>query len=101
MATGAELFARNWPIVVGMLKERSIPLATHDDTTTQDVDLGVGAGVRISEFPTTMEAASYARACGMKTVAGASKIVRGRSRSGCRSAPELQGDAPELRVFTH
>jgi alpha-D-ribose 1-methylphosphonate 5-triphosphate diphosphatase len=71
MATGAELFARNWPIVVAMLKERSIPLATHDDTTTQDVDLGVGAGVRISEFPTTMEAASYARACGMKTVAGA------------------------------
>ena len=89
MATGAELFARNWPIVVDMLKERSIPLATHDDTTTQDVDLGVGAGVRISEFPTTMEAASYARSCGMKTVAGAPNIVRGGSHSGGVSAAEL------------
>ena len=89
MATGAELFARNWPIVVEMLKERSIPLATHDDTTTQDVDLGVSAGVRISEFPTTMEAASYARACGMKTVAGAPNVVRGGSHSGGVSAAEL------------
>ena len=89
MATGAELFARNWPIVVEMLRERSIPLATHDDTTKQDVELGVGAGVRISEFPTTMEAASYARACGMKTVAGAPNIVRGGSHSGGVSAAEL------------
>jgi alpha-D-ribose 1-methylphosphonate 5-triphosphate diphosphatase len=89
MATGAELFARNWPIVVEMLKERSIPLATHDDTTKQDVDLGVNAGVRISEFPTTMEAASYARDCGMKTVAGAPNIVRGGSHSGGVSAAEL------------
>jgi alpha-D-ribose 1-methylphosphonate 5-triphosphate diphosphatase len=89
MATGAELFARNWPLVVQMLRDRSIPLATHDDTTTQDVDLGVAAGVMISEFPTTMEAASYARACGMQTVAGAPNIVRGGSNSGGVSAAEL------------
>jgi alpha-D-ribose 1-methylphosphonate 5-triphosphate diphosphatase len=89
MATGAELFARNWPLVVQMLRERSIPLATHDDTTKQDVDLGVAAGVMISEFPTTMEAASYARACGMQTVAGAPNIVRGGSNSGGVSAAEL------------
>ena len=89
MAIGAELFARNWPIVVKMFRERSIPLATHDDTTTQDVDLGVDAGVMISEFPTTMEAARHARACGMKTVAGAPNIVRGGSNSGGVSAAEL------------
>jgi alpha-D-ribose 1-methylphosphonate 5-triphosphate diphosphatase len=89
MATGPELFARNWPIVVKMLTERSIPLATHDDTTTQDVDLGVDAGVRISEFPTTIEAARYAHDCGMKTVAGAPNIVRGGSHSGGVSAAEL------------
>ena len=44
---------------------------------------------RVSEFPTTMEAASYARACGMKTVAGAPNIVRGGSHSGGVSAAEL------------
>lgn len=92
METGPALFARNWPIVVAMLKDRGIPLATHDDTTLDDVDLGVSAGARISEFPTTPEAARYARQRGMMTVAGAPNVVRGGSHSGGVSATELTLD---------
>ncbi len=92
IATGPALFAKNWPVVVAMLKERGIPLATHDDTTLADVDLGVDAGAGISEFPTTPEAARYARERGMSTVAGAPNIVRGGSHSGGVSATELTLD---------
>jgi alpha-D-ribose 1-methylphosphonate 5-triphosphate diphosphatase len=92
IATGPALFARNWPVVVAMLKERGIPLATHDDTTLADVDLGVEAGAGISEFPTTPEAARYARERGMMTVAGAPNVVRGMSHSGGVSATELTLD---------
>lgn len=92
MSTGPALFAKNWPVVVSMLKERGIPIATHDDTTHADVDLGVDAGARISEFPTTPEAARYAREQGMMTVAGAPNVVRGGSHSGGVSATELTLD---------
>ena len=92
METGPALFVKNWPIVVEMLKARHIPLATHDDTTEADVDLGVAAGANISEFPTTPEAARYARSKGMRTVAGAPNVVRGGSHSGGVSATELTLD---------
>jgi alpha-D-ribose 1-methylphosphonate 5-triphosphate diphosphatase len=92
ISTGPALFAKNWPVVVAMLNERGIPLATHDDTTLADVDLGVEAGAGISEFPTTPEAARYARERGMMTVAGAPNVVRGMSHSGGVSATELTLD---------
>jgi alpha-D-ribose 1-methylphosphonate 5-triphosphate diphosphatase len=92
MDTGPALFAKNWPVVVGMLNERKIPLATHDDTTPEDVELGVAAGARISEFPTTPEAARHAHKHGMMTVAGAPNVVRGGSHSGGVSATELTLD---------
>lgn len=92
MDTGPALFAKNWPVVVGMLNERKIPLATHDDTTPEDVELGVAAGARISEFPTTPEAARHAHKNGMMTVAGAPNVVRGGSHSGGVSATELTLD---------
>jgi alpha-D-ribose 1-methylphosphonate 5-triphosphate diphosphatase len=63
METGPALFAKNWPIVVEMLKARHIPLATHDDTTEADVDLGVAAGANISEFPTLRAFQRYAHSC--------------------------------------
>jgi alpha-D-ribose 1-methylphosphonate 5-triphosphate diphosphatase len=92
IATGPALFAKNWPVVVALLKERGVPLATHDDTTLADVDLGVDAGAGISEFPTTPEAARYARERGMMTVAGAPNVVRGQSHSGGVSATDLTLD---------
>jgi alpha-D-ribose 1-methylphosphonate 5-triphosphate diphosphatase len=88
-ATGPALVARNWPEIVEMFASRGIPLATHDDTTEDDVRMGLSSGVVISEFPTTVEAAAYAHKSGLATVAGAPNVVRGGSHSGGVSAAEL------------
>ncbi|KRB93152.1 alpha-D-ribose 1-methylphosphonate 5-triphosphate diphosphatase [Noviherbaspirillum sp. Root189] len=66
-----------------------VPLATHDDTTTDHVAEGVAEGVSISEFPTTLAAARAARAHGLGIIMGAPNVVRGGSHSGNVSAAEL------------
>lgn len=82
IATGRETAARNAPIVLDMLKSRNVPFATHDDTTVEHVMEGATAGAVISEFPTTIEAATAAKQRGLATVAGAPNVVRGGSHSG-------------------
>ena len=89
MELGPRNVERNWPLMVEMLRARGLPIATHDDTTEQDVDLAVLAGAAISEFPTTEEAARAAHAKGLKTVMGGPNIVRGGSHSGGASAASL------------
>lgn len=81
--------AKNWPLVVELFASRGIPIATHDDTTEDDVLAGVASGAVISEFPTTVEAARAAHRNGMATIAGAPNVVRGGSHSGGVSAAEL------------
>lgn len=66
-----------------------IALATHDDTTIEQVDEAVDLGAGMSEFPTTIEAAQRARDRGLATVAGAPNVVRGGSHSGNVSATDL------------
>lgn len=80
---------RMYPIVVEMFRSRDIPLASHDDTTVEHVEEGLAAGVVISEFPTTIEAATAAKERGLATVAGAPNVVRGGSHSGGVSVAEL------------
>ena len=82
VATGGGNAARNWPVVVEMFRARGVPLATHDDTTVEHVEAGRASGAVISEFPTTIEAATDAKARGLATVAGAPNVVRGGSHSG-------------------
>jgi len=77
------------PIVVEMFRSRSIPLASHDDTTVAHVEEGFAEGVVISEFPTTVEAAIAAKKRGLTTIAGAPNVVRGGSHSGGVSVAEL------------
>ena len=79
----------NWASVVAMFRARGIPIATHDDTTLDHVEAGVASGAVISEFPTTVEAATAAKARGLATVAGAPNVVRGGSHSGGVSVSEL------------
>ncbi len=81
--------AKNWPVVVDMFRARGIPLASHDDTTQAHVEEGLAAGVVISEFPTTVEAATSAKRHGLMTIAGAPNVVRGGSHSGGVSVAEL------------
>jgi alpha-D-ribose 1-methylphosphonate 5-triphosphate diphosphatase len=71
---------------------RGIPVASHDDTTIDDVVQSANEGVTISEFPTTMEAAQQARRMGMRTVMGAPNIVLRGSHSGNVSAMELASE---------
>ncbi|HEV2612959.1 MAG TPA: alpha-D-ribose 1-methylphosphonate 5-triphosphate diphosphatase [Noviherbaspirillum sp.] len=77
--------------VVARCMQRTVPvpLATHDDTTVAHVEEGVGDGVTISEFPTTMAAARAARERGLGIIMGAPNLVRGGSHSGNVSAAEL------------
>lgn len=69
--------------------ERGMVIAAHDDATQAHVDESAEAGVRISEFPTTIEAARAARAAGQLVVMGAPNIVRGGSHSGNVAAADL------------
>jgi alpha-D-ribose 1-methylphosphonate 5-triphosphate diphosphatase len=63
-------------------RERGIALASHDDGSAAQVADSHAVGVRIAEFPTTLEAAQAARAHGQIVLAGAPNVVRGGSHSG-------------------
>jgi alpha-D-ribose 1-methylphosphonate 5-triphosphate diphosphatase len=77
------------PQVVALAHAHGLTLASHDDTTLDDVALASREGVRIAEFPTTHEAAAASRDAGMATVMGAPNVVRGGSHSGNASARDL------------
>ena len=75
--------------VVAMARSRGIPLASHDDATSDHVEEARQDGASISEFPTSVEAAEAARACGLMVLMGAPNVVRGGSHSGNVSALDL------------
>ncbi len=77
--------------IAGLASQRGITLATHDDATPDHVAESVALGVRISEFPTTVLAASTADKHGQHIVMGAPNIVRGGSQSGNVAATDLLG----------
>ncbi|HVY16834.1 MAG TPA: alpha-D-ribose 1-methylphosphonate 5-triphosphate diphosphatase [Rhodopila sp.] len=66
-----------------------IVLASHDDRTAEEIAENLADGIRISEFPVTMEAAQAAKQAGMRVIAGAPNIVRGGSHSGNVAARDL------------
>lgn len=75
--------------IVALAQSSGTILATHDDATAAHVAEGKAEGVRISEFPTTLEAASAAREAGLAILMGAPNVVRGKSHSGNISANQL------------
>lgn len=81
--------APNRAHLVARARELGLPLASHDDTTLAHIEEGVSDGVAISEFPTTLEAASAAHDAGLAILMGAPNVVRGRSHSGNISATDL------------
>lgn len=72
-----------------MLRQRQIPMASHDDTLAEHVREAASEGMVISEFPTSLEAAATANELGLKTVYGAPNVVQGASHSGNVSALEV------------
>ena len=64
-------------------------LASHDDTTAPQVATSAGYGIRLAEFPTTVEAASACRDHGIAVMMGAPNLMRGGSHSGNVAAQDL------------
>ncbi|MFU8862406.1 MAG: alpha-D-ribose 1-methylphosphonate 5-triphosphate diphosphatase [Rhodobacterales bacterium] len=64
-------------------------LASHDDTTADQVAVSAGHGIRLAEFPTTPEAAAACRTHGIAIMMGAPNLIRGGSHSGNVAAAAL------------
>jgi len=64
-------------------------LASHDDTTADQVAVSGLHGVRLAEFPTTAEAAQACRDRGIAVMMGGPNLIRGGSHSGNVAAHEL------------
>ncbi|HEX3346605.1 MAG TPA: alpha-D-ribose 1-methylphosphonate 5-triphosphate diphosphatase, partial [Acetobacteraceae bacterium] len=54
----------------------TIALASHDDRTEAEIAENAADGIKISEFPVSMEAALAAKKAGMTVIAGAPNIVQ-------------------------
>jgi alpha-D-ribose 1-methylphosphonate 5-triphosphate diphosphatase len=57
-------------------------LASHDDTTAEQVAISARYGAHFAEFPTTVEAARACRDNGILIMMGAPNLIRGGSHSG-------------------
>lgn len=71
------------------LADMGVRLGSHDDATAEARTWWRGQGVRIAEFPETLEAAEAARAAGDHVILGSPNVVRGGSHKGNASAVEL------------
>jgi len=79
----------NMRAIVALARQYRIPLASHDDTTEENVADAVRDRVAVAEFPTTMEAARGLHQAGIDILMGAPNVVRGGSHSGNIAAVDL------------
>jgi alpha-D-ribose 1-methylphosphonate 5-triphosphate diphosphatase len=77
--------------ISALCHEHGIPIASHDDATAAHVAESAQYGVRIAEFPTTIEAAQASHDAGLAVLMGGPNVVRGGSHSGNVSAASLIG----------
>ena len=73
------------------LATRGCRMGSHDDRSAEGRAAWRARGVRVSEFPETVEAAQAARDGGDTVVLGAPNVVRGASHAGNVAASELIG----------
>ncbi len=81
----------SWEVIAQITKlalEAGMVVASHDDDSSEKVDLVRSVGASLSEFPINLEAAKAARAYGMQIIMGAPNALRGGSHSGNLSALE-------------
>lgn len=81
--------ANNMREIVALAHKYEIPLASHDDTTDENVTDAINDKVAVAEFPTTMEAARGLHQAGIGILMGAPNVVRGGSHSGNIAAVDL------------
>ncbi|MEO0458202.1 MAG: alpha-D-ribose 1-methylphosphonate 5-triphosphate diphosphatase [Cyanobacteria bacterium P01_A01_bin.114] len=66
----------------------NIPLASHDDETSEDVTLSLARGVAIAEFPATVALAAQHKQNGTAILMGAPNLLRGGSHVGYMGVAE-------------
>lgn len=81
--------ASNTREIVALAHSHGIPLASHDDTTGENVDDAIRDKVAVAEFPTTLEAARGLHKAGIGILMGAPNVVLGGSHSGNIAAATL------------
>jgi alpha-D-ribose 1-methylphosphonate 5-triphosphate diphosphatase len=79
----------NMRAIVALAHQHAIPLASHDDTTEENVVEAIRDKVAVAEFPTTLEAARGLHEAGIDILMGAPNVVRGGSHSGNIAAIDL------------
>ncbi|MFC0241786.1 alpha-D-ribose 1-methylphosphonate 5-triphosphate diphosphatase [Rhodopseudomonas telluris] len=79
----------NMRAIVALAHQHAIPLASHDDTTEENVVEAIRDKVAVAEFPTTLEAARRLHEAGIDILMGAPNVVRGGSHSGNIAAIDL------------
>lgn len=75
--------------LVDMATALQIPVASHDDDDPDRIGWARKAGIRIAEFPISMEVAERAIQEGMYVLVGSPNVIRGGSHNGNLSALEL------------
>ncbi|MFL2787321.1 MAG: alpha-D-ribose 1-methylphosphonate 5-triphosphate diphosphatase [Paracoccaceae bacterium] len=75
--------------VVAAARRFGSVLASHDDTSIAHVEISAKHGVKIGEFPTTLEAAHTCQKHNIAVMMGAPNLIRGGSHSGNVAAHEL------------
>lgn len=83
------LGSRHEVYAVDAAKRFGAVLASHDDTTAEQVAVSAKHEVSLAEFPTTLDAARACRDNGIAVMAGAPNLIRGKSHSGNVSAADL------------
>ena len=78
----ARLGAAHEAAAVAETRRFGAVLASHDDTTAEQVAVSAAHGAHFAEFPTTIEAAQACHAHGIKVMMGAPNLIRGGSHSG-------------------
>lgn len=89
MEASARYSASNRDALAARCAALGITVASHDDATLAHVEEARGHGVRLAEFPTSLEAAQASHASGMSVLMGAPNVVRGGSHSGNIAARDL------------
>lgn len=79
----------NRAAIASACQERGIVLASHDDATLAHVEEALSQGIRVAEFPTTLEAARASHESGLGVLMGAPNVMRGGSHAGNVSARDL------------
>lgn len=82
--------------IVAKAHDAGVPVASHDDESSVEVERLHDRGVAISEYPITRDAATRARDLDMTTAMGAPNLVRGGSQWGnLRTADAIEADAAD------